>query len=208
MEDDMGQKKGNLPHQELDQHVDIIDLILADHKFIKECIEVLLSEETSKKEKLSISRDFLETLHAHLLAEKKTVYKSLVDNEQLHFIILEADVEHQIVEKEIKSLSQKLSRVRTLKDEVEAELKVLAELVQKHIQEEESEMLPTMKAELTEEVLHEIGQSFLKARKFNQGEAEEFPLLQDELIQWKDSVQEISSKFLSKMDKYVENLKH
>lgn len=189
-------------------NVDVIDLLLVDHRYIKECIGVLINEDASKKEKLAVAKGFLDALHLHSLAEKRAVYKPLEGNEELHFTILEAEIEHGIVDQKVRSLKIKLARTRILKDEVEAELKVLAELVKHHIQEEESEMLPKMRAELDEETLREIGADFMKARKFSDQELGDYPELQDELIQWKDSVQKLSSQFLSKMDKYVENLKH
>jgi hemerythrin-like domain-containing protein len=187
---------------------DIVELLLLDHRPIKDCIEILISPKKNKKEKLAVARDFLNYVHDHSQAEKKTVYKLLEKNEELHFLILEAMAEHAMVDKEVRSLRTKLARARSLRDEVEAELKVLAELVQKHILEEESEMLPKIKSEFGEQELKDIGMEFMKARKLDQTMLTDFPELQEELIQWKDSVQEISSRFLSRMDKYVDNLKH
>ena len=69
-------------------------------------------------------------------------------------------------------------------------------------------MLPRMQGEFTDEALDEMGAEFMKVRKFSPKSLHDFPVLEDELILWKDSVQQLSSKFLSKMDQYVENLKH
>lgn len=190
------------------RELSVIDLILFDHRSIKEGMEVLIDDDVDKDKKLSVARGFLESVQLHSLAEKKSIYAKLESNEELHFNILEAEIEHGIVDKKVKVLKQKVARVRTLKDEVEAELKVLAELIKKHIMEEESEMLPKMREEVDEETLHELGLNFMKLRGLTQQQLSEFPLLEDELINWKDSVQKISSQFLSKMDKYVENLKH
>jgi hemerythrin-like domain-containing protein len=188
--------------------VSVIDLILLDHQYVKECIDVLVDEDADKKLKLEVARGFLDAVHRHSLAEKRAIYRPLEDNEELHFNVLEAEIEHGIVDRKVTSLKQKLFGVRTLKDEVEAELKVLAELVRNHIREEESELLPRMNEEVSEETLIELGASFMRLRKFTPEELKNFPQLKDELIQWKDSVQKVSSKFLSKMDRYVENLKH
>ena len=185
-----------------------MDLILLDHQFLKECIEVLTDEDAEKKKKLSTARGFLEALGKHSVAEKKAVYTPLKSNDELHFNILEGEVEHGIVDKKVRLLKTRLTRAHTLKDEVEAELKVLAELVKHHVKEEESEMLPKMREEIDDATLKEIGAKFMKLRKFERNELSQMPHLEDELIQWKDSVQKLSSKFLKKMDKYVENLKH
>lgn len=203
----MTQRKTTTAVQEI-QDVSVIDLILLDHKYLKECIEVLTDEDVDKKKKIPVAKGFLDAVAKHSLAEKRAIYTPLESNEELHFNILEAEIEHGIIDKKVKMLKTKLSRVRVLKDDVESELKVLAELVQHHLKEEESEMLPKMKEEVDEQTLTEMGVAFMKLRKFSTRDLHDFPQLQDELIQWKDSVQKVSSQFLTKMDKYVENLKH
>ena len=190
------------------QDINVIDLILLDHQYLKECIEVLTDENADKKKKIPVAKGFLEELSKHSNAEKRAIYKPLESNEELHFNILESEIEHGIVDQKVKLLKPKLTRIRILQDEVEAELKVLAELVQNHIKEEESEMIPKMKEEVDDQTLMEMGVKFMKLRKFSSSDLHDFPQLQDELVQWKDSVQKISSQFLTKMDKYVENLKH
>lgn len=190
------------------QDLNVIDLILIDHQFVKECIEVLTDEKADKRKKLSVAREFIESVATHSQAEKKSIYTPLEKNEDLHFNILEAEIEHGIVDQKIRALRIKLSGIRTLRDEIEAELKVLAELVKHHIIEEESEMLPKMKDVLDEDTLTEIGKNFMKARNFTAKDLMNYPQLQDELIQWKDSIQKVSSEFLTKMDKFVENLQH
>ncbi len=190
------------------RELSVIDLILFDHRSIKEGLEILIDDDADKTKKLSIARSFLNSVQMHSLAERKSIYAKLQSHEELHFNILEAEIEHGIVDKKVKVLKLKLARVRTLKDEVEAELKVLGELIKKHIMEEESEMLPKMREEVDEETLHELGLKFMKIRGLTHQQLSEYPILEDELINWKDSVQKISSQFLSKMDKYVENLKH
>ncbi|HXH74844.1 MAG TPA: hemerythrin domain-containing protein [Bacteriovoracaceae bacterium] len=190
------------------QNVSVIDLLLFDHRFVKQCIEVFQDDTADKIKKLTLSRGFLEAVQKHSIAEKKAVYSKLTSNKELHFIILEAEIEHGIVDQKVKSLKNKVARVRVLKDEVEAELKVLADLLQHHLREEESEMFPKMQEAIDEATLMEMGTDFMQLRNITPQDLTDYPMLQDELIQWKDSVQKISSQFLSKMDKYVENLKH
>lgn len=186
----------------------VLELILMDHFFIKECIDVLTSDHTRKPVKLSKARVFLDALNLHTNAEKRAVYAPLKTNEELHFNILEAEIEHAMIEKKIKSLKLKLNHSKILKDEVEAELKVLAELVKLHVMEEESEMLPKMKEALPDYALEEIGQHFMKLRKFSSKELQAHPDLVGELIEWNDSIKKVSRNFLSKMDKVVENMQH
>lgn len=190
------------------QDINVIDLILIDHRFIKECVEVMIDEKSDKRKKMNIAKEFLEAVHVHSLAEKKAIYQPLVSNEELHFNILEAEIEHGIIDQKVRSLKAKLARARILRDEVEAELKVLAELLKKHIIEEESEILPKMKEAVDDATLSDLGKHFMKLRKFSARDLQDYPQLQDELIEWKDSIQKVSSEFLTKMDKFVENLQH
>lgn len=190
------------------REISIVDLILMDHRYIKECIEVLKDEYVDKKRKLSMSRGFLEALRLHSIAEKNAVYRPLEANEEFRAHVLEAKIEHGIVDKKVRVLKPKVVRSRLLKDDIEIEMKVLAELVEHHLIEEESVVLPKLKNTLDVDQLSSMGKRFMKFRKFSQRELQDYPLLEDELIQWKDSVQKISSQILQKMDHYVENLKH
>ena len=62
--------------------------------------------------------------------------------------ILEGKVEHGIVDSKTKMLIKKLTGLRTLSDELEVELKVLAEIVEHHIKEEEDDLFPKLKKDL------------------------------------------------------------
>lgn len=201
----MTKRKMKQPHI---RDIDVIDLILIDHRFIKEAVETLSSEKADKNIKLAMAKDFLEAVALHSVAEKNIVYDRLESDEEFHFNILEAQVEHGIVDEKVKLLKPKVTHSKTLKDELEAELKVLAELVKHHIKEEESELLPKMREQIDDETLKMMGEAFMKARNMTSNDLRDYPQLQDELVLWKDDVQKVSSQFLSKMDKYVENLKH
>jgi primosomal protein N' len=188
--------------------LNVIDLVLIDHRFLKECIEVLIGNGAPKRKRMSVAKSFLYALATHSLVEKKAVYAPLESNEKINFIILEAENEHQKIDQKVKSLQLKLLKARSFKDEVIAEFKVLAEMVMHHLTEEESEFLPKMLREIDHHALKELGKSYMKLRNFTAKELQNYPQLQDELIQWKDSTQKISSDFLIKMDKFVENIQH
>ena len=190
------------------QNLSVVDLILIDHRYVKECIEVFLNDSADKREKLAKARSFLEALIQHTSAEKKAIYTPLESHEELHFNILEAEVEHGNILQKVKTLRNKLTRVKILRDELAAELKVLAEMVKHHLMEEESELLPKIKEVVDDQTLGDMGRHFMKLRKFTNDDLLNYPQLYDELIKWKDSIQKVSSKFLTKMDKFMEDLQH
>jgi hypothetical protein len=190
------------------KNINIIDMILLDHRSIKECIEVLLSDAYTKTRKLEVAKVFFEFMIKHIATEEKIVYSQLLSDEKFHFNVLEFKVEHGMVSQKIKDLRIKVMRARTLKEEVEAELKVLSQVVKTHIKEEESDFLPKMQELLEEATLVEMGDRFMKLRKLSPKDLRDHPHLQDELVMWKDDVQKVSSKFLSMVDKTMENLRH
>ena len=183
-------------------------MILLDHRSIKECIDVLSSDTTTKTRKLDVAKVFFEFMIKHIATEEKIVYSQMESDEKFHFNVLEFKVEHGMVSQKIKDLRSKVMRARSLKDEVEAELKVLAQLVKTHIKEEESDFLPKMQELLDEASLIQMGEGFMKLRKLTPKDLRDHPHLQDELVMWKDDVQKVSSKFLSMVDKTMENLRH
>jgi hemerythrin-like domain-containing protein len=190
------------------KNINIIDMILLDHRSIKECIDVLSSDATTKTRKLDVAKVFFEFMIKHIATEEKIVYSQMESDEKFHFNVLEFKVEHGMISQKIKDLRSKVMRARTLKDEVEAELKVLAQLVKTHIKEEESDFLPKMQELLDEASLIQMGEGFMKLRKLTPKDLRDHPHLQDELVMWKDDVQKVSSKFLSMVDKTMENLRH
>lgn len=189
-------------------NLNVIDLILIDHRYLKGCIETFTDAEADKKLKLVLAKNFLNAITQHMLAEKQAIYIPLEKHPELHFNILEAHAEHGIIEKKIKTLRPRFNNTRFLRDEVEAELKILAELLKQHLLEEESETLPRMNEYLEDDLLKELGKSYMEHRKFSPRDLQDYPELQDELIQWKDNIQKVSSKFLAKMDKFAEDMQH
>lgn len=195
-------------HYTLDDKFNIVDILLLDHSYLKKCIEILKDENADKKDKLKYGRLFLDTLKHHSEAEKKTVYASLKDLDEVHKFILEGEIEHAIVDTKVKLLIPKLRHARSLSEELQAELKVLAELVEHHVKEEEREMIPKIRKELDSEILNQIGWEFMKLRGFTAKDLQDYPDLQEEVTQWNSGSHRVSSQFLNNVHQYVNNLTH
>ncbi len=188
--------------------LNVIDLILIDHRYLKNCIATFTDVQADKNLKLVLAKKFLNAISQHSLAEEKAIYAPLSKHPELHFHILEAVAEHEVIEKKVKALRPRFSNTLFLREEVEAELKVLAELLHHHLVEEERETLPRMDEFLEDDFLKELGRAFMELRKFSPQDLKDYPDLQDELIQWKDNIQKVSSEYLAKMDKFAENMHH
>lgn len=159
----------------------ICDLLLLDHSYLKKCSETLTSKNADKKIKLKVGRSFLDTLTKHSDAEEKCVYTPLLTITQFKKEIIEGEIEHNIAHQKCKYLTKKLKGVRNLSDELEVELKVLAEFIQDHIKEEETHLIVQMRNSLSSEILDEMGVQFMKFRKFTTRDLTNYPMLRSEV---------------------------
>ena len=121
---------------------DIIQLILRDHKPLKELIKVLKDADIDFIEKEPAFQEFAPLLLSHAKPEEQTWYAFMKKEQELDMRpdSFEGETEHAIADKlieEIKAVEDQ--------DEWMAKVKVLAELVEHHIQEEEGDMLPEFK---------------------------------------------------------------
>lgn len=186
----------------------IVDVLLMDHRYLKDCIKYLKDDDEDKKVKLKHAKTFLDALHKHSEAEKKAVYAPCLKVKDLKMEILEGQVEHGIADAKVKMLIPKLTGLRTLSDELEVELKVLAELVEHHIKEEEEQTFPKMKKDLDRTILNEMGFQFMKLRSFTAKDLRDYPKLQKEVSGIRKLGHRISGNFIAKVQKHVTPAAH
>jgi hemerythrin-like domain-containing protein len=198
----------------IDNSFNIIDILLIDHAYLKECIKVLTDPTADKVEKLSYSRTFLDTLKKHAMAEEKTVYDSLIEMDELHMQILEGSAEHSLARYKFEMLIPRLQKIKNLDDVTEAEIKVLAEVVKHHIEEEEAELFPKMSMSLDRGILNEIGFQFMILRRFTPQDLQNYPDLQKQMYQQnvidqkptRKNMYQWSGNFVKKVNRYISSL--
>ncbi|MBC7714614.1 MAG: hemerythrin domain-containing protein [Rhizobacter sp.] len=193
----------NMEEVTMNNKFNIVDVLMLDHKYLKECIKVMKDDEEDKKVKLRIAKGFLDALAKHSLAEKRAVYAPLLKVKDLRKDIIEGEIEHGIVDAKVKMLTVKLTGLRSLGEELEIEMKVLAELLEHHIKEEEEEMFPKMKKDLDKVILNEMGFQFMKLRNFSEKDLRHYPKLQKEVTGLKKLGHRISGNFIAKVQKHV-----
>lgn len=181
----------------------IVDILLLDHKYLKECTTVLKSETVDKKIKLRTAKCFLDAVAKHSLAEKKSVYAPLLKVEDLRRDILEGEIEHGIVDNKVRMLSTQLTGLRSLSEELEIELKVLSELLENHLEDEEKNILTKMQMDLDRTILNEMGFQFMKLRNFSEKDLRFYPKLQKEVSSLKKLGHKISGNFIARVQKHV-----
>jgi hemerythrin superfamily protein len=145
--------------QKIEAGADIIELILRDHKPLKALIKTMKSERATYRQKKAAFNEFAPTLIAHAKPEERTWYKNMKSQDDMKVEGLEGDVEHGLADQ----LCRELKRTKD-NDMFEAKVKVLAELVEHHIEEEEEDMLPSFKRKSTKEERAKLGLIYEKFR--------------------------------------------
>lgn len=141
----------------------LIEEIEDDHKDLKKFIEVLKDEDASFKERKEAYKSFAQLLKSHASSEEKAVYDICLKVEDLKQQAHEAYLEHTIAENLLKTIP-------SIREETKwcAYSKVLAELVEHHIEEEEGEFLPSLKKQIEAQKQEQMAEEFLTLRQKSQ----------------------------------------
>jgi hemerythrin-like domain-containing protein len=189
-------------HISLNNHFNIVDILLLDHSYLKDCIDIMKDKNEDKKIKLKHAKSFLDALKKHSAGEKKALYAPLEEVKEFRAQILESEIEHGIVDSKVRTLLTKVSSMRSMNEDLEAEMKVLAEIVEHHVKEEEKELLPKMRKYIDKTLLNEMGFQFMVIRQFSEKDLKYSPELKEEVSFIKKSSPIPSAKFLSKTHEY------
>lgn len=135
---------------------DIVDLILHDHKPLKELILLLKDGEIAMSKKRPAYAEFEKLLSSHATAEEGSLYIHMENNDYFRANGLEGEAEHAIAEQ----LMMEISQIKNDGDHWMAKVKVLAELVDHHVKEEEQEMLKDIRKNVTLDTRIEIGKEY------------------------------------------------
>jgi len=135
-------------------HADVIDLLKEDHQKVRELFEQFEGLDISEtREKRKVLRRIFAELEIHTQLEEELVYPLIEGAKEL---VTEAREEHHVVD----LIIAEIKKARAMNEKTDAKVKVLKEMLEHHIQEEEGEMLPR----LPQGELQEIG-ARLKVRK-------------------------------------------
>ncbi len=138
---------------------DIIELILQHHKPLKKLIKILKSEKDFT-EKAPAFQEFAPLLISHAKPEEKVLYVAMKKIEDLRAEGFEGDTEHGLADQLVEEIK------RTDDEDLwMAKVKVLAELVEHHIEEEEEDMLPDYKKESDLEERIKLGKLYMRLRE-------------------------------------------
>lgn len=143
--------------------IDIIEAIKEDHKDLKKHLKIMKDKDSSISEKDAAYKKFSVLLKSHAPSEEKALYAKCIAAGDMGVETNEAYVEHQLATLLMKSIDGTKDSERRA-----AQIKVLAESVEHHIEEEEGDFLPGVKKEFGEEERIEMAAEFLRLRRASQ----------------------------------------
>lgn len=161
--------KSNASGKSRSESTDVIALILKDHKPIKELIEILKDEEVSFAKKQPAFVEFELALTSHAKAEEESLYVHLKEIDHLVVEGLEGDIEHALADQ----LMREINDSNGDEDTWMAKVKVLAELVEHHVKEEEKEVFKKVRKDFNTEQRNEIGEMYARLHSEYQENAPE-----------------------------------
>lgn len=138
------------------------DELKKDHKEVKDILEKLKSgSKTAEKTREKLFVQLKEELVPHLKAEDVTFYQALMDTKNGREHALEAKEEHDLTTLVLRQLEE-----TPAKDELwAAKLKVLKDLVEHHIEEEEKEIFAIAQKEMEKNDFKQIMQNFQQQKE-------------------------------------------
>jgi hemerythrin-like domain-containing protein len=103
----------------------------------------------------------------HARAEETAVYPGFARTQELEDLTVEAHEEHALIEHKLKELAS----MNWDKPKWKAKFIVLKELVEHHVEEEESKIFPAARKALTADEAIELAQAFIEAKRDAMGDA-------------------------------------
>lgn len=139
--------------------MDIVDVITEDHKPLKKLLKVLKDSDVEFSQRKLAFNEFALLLIAHSKPEEEILYKFMKQDEELREEAFEGDVEHGLTDQMVEEIKRTEDQ-----DLCSARMKVLAELVEHHIEEEEEELLPDFKKHSESAERIKLGDQFLQLK--------------------------------------------
>ena len=141
----------------------ILNDLHQDHEQVSGLIEQMIQTEDGK-ERGAIFKEMMSKLLAHSHAEQNVLYKKMEksENEKSRTFAYEGENEHQIVEQQL----QQMARARNKASEQwTAQASVLQDLIEHHVEEEESTGFSCARSEFDGEALEKMADQFRKQKQ-------------------------------------------
>lgn len=128
----------------LDANLDAIELLSTDHEDVRQLFaeyDELVADDADPEDRAALASEICDALTAHATAEEEIFYpaaRGVLDADDL---IDEAETEHASA----RTLIERIRGMEAGDDAYDATVRVLAEAVEHHVQEEEGELFPRVR---------------------------------------------------------------
>ncbi|MQA87110.1 MAG: hemerythrin domain-containing protein [Streptosporangiales bacterium] len=137
---------------------DVIKLITDDHRAMEKLFDRVKKERDRRPELL---REVAAMLTAHSRAEEERVYPIVAKEAEERGKVHHGVEEHQ----EAEELLHELEKLDPAGDEFDGRFREFVEAVKHHVEEEESEILPSLRDAVGKQRLEQLGQAFTDRRE-------------------------------------------
>lgn len=144
-----------------------ITMLKSDHATVKRLLREL-NETTAPKKREQLAARIERELKTHAQVEEEVFYpafKAATEKTDDEHMFYEASEEHHIVDMVLPALKA----ANPKSHEFEAKAKVLLDLIEHHVKEEEGEMFPAARRVFSDEQLRELGDLLQSRRKTIEG---------------------------------------
>jgi hemerythrin-like domain-containing protein len=146
---------------------DVVSAIKIDHQGLRNFLKILKNTDAEMSERRRAYDQFSSLLKSHSKVEEKVVYKTAVDltGREMHLKVAEGFVEHQLAD-------DLMARIERTTDSTEwsAHANVLSEIVEHHLKEEESDLLPLVRKAGNTKIQALMLENYLKLRRKTQSD--------------------------------------
>ena len=137
----------------------LIDALEEDHDDLRKQIDILKDDECDLSTRRTTYAKFMVLLKSHSKSEEKAVYAVCEKIPTFRRRAIEGIAEHAIAENMMKRIATLRNR-----DQWAAHVKVLAELIERHVNVEEREFFPSLEAKLDPLELEHMKNVFVSLR--------------------------------------------
>jgi iron-sulfur cluster repair protein YtfE (RIC family) len=136
--------------------MDAIELLKEDHEKVSDLFDEVEETEESENnggQKIRLFEQIKNELETHTHIEETIFYPACKQYPKLESMVAEALEEH----KQVKTLLSELSSMNDGSEVFDAKLQVLQDNVEHHVEEEEDELFPKVRDEMTQDQIDELG---------------------------------------------------
>lgn len=126
----------------------LLGTLKKDHDILRECLFVLKDESADLDLLQKAFSKLIPFLQAHNRSEEQVVYKFMLSRQGLEQMAIDGQEEHLVVEQLMNELQTQASECDV---KWRAKAKAFAEIIEQHVNEEESQVFPILKKQLISE---------------------------------------------------------